>query len=311
MVSGQNKVQCLTMTFPFIRQVSSKATLPAVCWPVSGSESEHSVPRGARPTGQKCCAGNEKATSQNEVLRLDYTKMYVVTQRSQLIPSPRSSFQWGGVAWAHREKMELQRDVSVNPGSASSHAKPLTNGLDGGNRANSTYRWATRGTACSKCKILNVPAKRIFFFLEHVTVKQCPFFVSQQQPNSAEQISSSEDLNTESVCSFNSASSLPLLRRQRCHIYESTLTLQRISSLLNDEENQSRGDEEEDSRTPSPFHALPDCPELMLTLDGATDPIFLSNLDKDALVGLVLSAEGKLCAGYKICIIHIKMRSKD
>ncbi|XP_030299185.1 uncharacterized protein LOC115597438 isoform X3 [Sparus aurata] len=115
--------------------------------------------------------------------------------------------------------------------------------------------------------------------------------VQNQQPNSAEQISSSEDLNTESVCSFNSASSLPLLRRQRCHIYESTLTLQRISSLLNDEENQSRGDEEEDSRTPSPFHALPDCPELMLTLDGATDPIFLSNLDKDALVGLVLSAE--------------------
>ena len=135
--------------------------------------------------------------------------------------------------------------------------------------------------------------------------------VSQQQPESPEQISPSEDLSTESVSSFTSASSLPLLRRQRCHIYESTLTLQRISSLLNDEENQSKGDEEEDSRTPSPFHALPECPELMLTLDGATDPISLSNLDNDAVAGLVLSAEGKLCVGYKICIIHIKMRSKD
>ncbi|XP_036981411.1 uncharacterized protein LOC119034480 isoform X3 [Acanthopagrus latus] len=115
--------------------------------------------------------------------------------------------------------------------------------------------------------------------------------VQNQQPESPEQISPSEDLSTESVSSFTSASSLPLLRRQRCHIYESTLTLQRISSLLNDEENQSKGDEEEDSRTPSPFHALPECPELMLTLDGATDPIFLSNLDNDAVAGLVLSAE--------------------
>ena len=166
----------LTVTFPFIRQVSSKATLPAVCWPVSGSESEHSVLRGAGPTGQKCCDGSEKATSQNEVLRLDYAKMCAVTQRSQLIPSPRSSLQWGGVARAHREKMAQQRDVPVDPGSASSRAKPLATGLDGGNRASSSYRWTTRGTAaCSKCKILNVPAPRLFFLFRTCDCEIMPF----------------------------------------------------------------------------------------------------------------------------------------
>lgn len=122
-------------------------------------------------------------------------------------------------------------------------------------------------------------------------------FLSQQQPESPEHSSSSEDLSYESVSSFTSASSLPLLRRDRPYVYESTLTLQRISSLLTDGENQSReeeDEEEEDSRAPSSADALPDCPELTVTLDGATAPIFLSNLNKDALAELVLSAEGKL-----------------
>ncbi|XP_044022121.1 uncharacterized protein LOC122861577 isoform X2 [Siniperca chuatsi] len=105
------------------------------------------------------------------------------------------------------------------------------------------------------------------------------------QPEPPEHISSSEDLNSESVFSFTSASSLPLLRRDRPYVYESTMTLQRISSLLTDGENQSREEEdEEDSRTPSSNDGFPDCPELTVTLDGATAPISLSNLNKDALV---------------------------
>ncbi|XP_037652248.1 uncharacterized protein LOC119504273 isoform X3 [Sebastes umbrosus] len=100
--------------------------------------------------------------------------------------------------------------------------------------------------------------------------------VHNQQPESPEHISSSEDLSSESVPSFTLASSLPLLRQDRPHVYESTLTLQRISSFLTDGENQSR-EEEEESRTPSSVEALPDCPELTMTLDGATDLVFLSN----------------------------------
>ncbi|XP_051252076.1 uncharacterized protein LOC127361465 isoform X2 [Dicentrarchus labrax] len=115
----------------------------------------------------------------------------------------------------------------------------------------------------------------------------------QNQPESPDHISSSEDLSPESVSSFTSASSLPLLRRERPYLYESTLTLQRISYLLTDGEDQSREeeDEEEDSRTPSSVDHFPDCPELPATLDGATEPIFLSNLNKDTLVELMLSAE--------------------
>ncbi|XP_041810446.1 protein ELYS-like [Chelmon rostratus] len=111
----------------------------------------------------------------------------------------------------------------------------------------------------------------------------------RNQPESPEHMSSSED---DSVSSFTSASSLPLLRRDRPYVYESTLTLQRISSLLTDGESHGREEEdEEDSRTPSSTDALPDCPEVMLTLDGATDPIFFSTLNKGTLVELVLSAE--------------------
>lgn len=92
-----------------------------------------------------------------------------------------------------------------------------------------------------------------------------------------------------------------------------TLTLQRISSFLNDEENQSREEEEEEeeSRTPSSVDgdAFPDCLELTMTLDGATDPFFLGNLNKDVLVELVLSAEGKLRVELYFHTIHIKRQS--
>ncbi|XP_045919283.1 uncharacterized protein LOC123979414 [Micropterus dolomieu] len=112
------------------------------------------------------------------------------------------------------------------------------------------------------------------------------------QPEPSEQISSSEDLSSGSVSSFTSASSLPLLRLDCAYVYKSTLTLQRMSSLLNERENHSWEEEdEEDRRTPSSTEAFPDCAELTVTLDGTTTPIFLSNLNKDALVELVLSAE--------------------
>lgn len=103
------------------------------------------------------------------------------------------------------------------------------------------------------------------------------------------------DLSSESVSSFTSASSLPLVKQDCPHVYKSTMTLQRISSLLTDGENQSR--EDEDSKTPSSTDAVPDCPEQTQMLDGATDPIFFRNLSNEALVELVLSAEGKLCVG--------------
>ncbi|KAI3367730.1 hypothetical protein L3Q82_026578 [Scortum barcoo] len=108
--------------------------------------------------------------------------------------------------------------------------------------------------------------------------------VQNQQPESPEHISFSEDLSVSSVTSASS----PLLRWDRPNVYESTVTLQRISSLLTDGENQSREeeDEEEDSRTPSP-----DCLEQRATLDGATGPFLLGDLDKDTFAELGLSAE--------------------
>ncbi|KAM7375832.1 hypothetical protein PAMP_005599 [Pampus punctatissimus] len=131
---------------------------------------------------------------------------------------------------------------------------------------------------------------------EHTAQEDKP---EEQQPETPEHMSSSvsppgEELSSKSGTSFTSASSLPLLRRDRPHVYQSTLTLQRMSSLLTDGENQSREEEEEeeeDSRTPSSVDVLLDCPEATVTLDGATDPISLSNLDKDILVELMLSGE--------------------
>ncbi|XP_071355139.1 uncharacterized protein [Trachinotus anak] len=103
-------------------------------------------------------------------------------------------------------------------------------------------------------------------------------------------ISSSEDQSSESVSSFTSASSLFLLRRDRPYVYQSTVTLQRISSLLTDGENQSMDDEEEKSRPPSSVGALPDCPEMIVTPDGTTDPVSFSNLNKDVMVELAFPA---------------------
>lgn len=88
-------------------------------------------------------------------------------------------------------------------------------------------------------------------------------------------------------------------------MYESTLTLQRISSLLTDGEKQSK-DEEGESRPPSSVGVLPDCCELVVTPDGATDPPSLSNLNDDVVVELLLSAEGEIYPGFYVHTFHIK-----
>lgn len=118
-------------------------------------------------------------------------------------------------------------------------------------------------------------------------------------------MSSSEDLSSESTSSFTSASSLFLLGRGRPYVYESTLTLQRISSLLTDGEKQSK-DEEDESRPPSSVGVLPDCRELVVTPDGATDPPSLCNLNDDIVVELLLSAEGEIYPGFYAHAFHIK-----
>ncbi|XP_062296867.1 uncharacterized protein LOC134001318 [Scomber scombrus] len=130
----------------------------------------------------------------------------------------------------------------------------------------------------------------------------------EEQPETPEHVSSSEsplveDLSSESVSSFTSASSLPLLRQEHPYVYQSSLTLQRISSLLTDGENESREEEEEEveSTTSSSVGVLLDCSELAVTLDGTTDSISLSNLNKDILVELMLSGEGG-DEDFKTCV---------
>lgn len=124
-----------------------------------------------------------------------------------------------------------------------------------------------------------------------------------------EHISSSEDLSSVSASSFTSASPLLLLKRDHPYVYESTLTLQKISSLLTDGVNQcsDEEDEEAESGTSSSLDTLPDCPELILTADGATAPLYLSSIDKDTLVEMMLSADGELCVRLSLHIIHIKI----
>ncbi|CAJ1073669.1 uncharacterized protein LOC119504273 isoform X2 [Xyrichtys novacula] len=102
------------------------------------------------------------------------------------------------------------------------------------------------------------------------------------------------DVGSESVSSITPPSSLPLLSWDPLYMYESTLTLQRISSLLTDGEKHSEDeeDEERDNSTPTSVEALPECPEVIVTLDGATKPVYLSCLDKKALNDMVFSAKG-------------------
>lgn len=106
---------------------------------------------------------------------------------------------------------------------------------------------------------------------------------------------SSEDLSSESVTSFTSASFHPLLKQCYRYVYESTLTLQRISSVLTDGDDLSRENEqidEEESGDPSSVSIFPGCPDLGPAPGGPTDSF---SLHKDVLDLLALPAEGKLC----------------
>ncbi|XP_039459612.1 uncharacterized protein LOC120434994 [Oreochromis aureus] len=117
-----------------------------------------------------------------------------------------------------------------------------------------------------------------------------PLIYTQQQLETQENIfSSEEDLRSVSASSSTSASPLPLMNWDLLHTFKSTLTLQRISSLLTDTSSQSRG-QEEGHRPHSSAGVFLNIPELVLTPDGATEPISFSSLNKDSMVELMLSA---------------------
>ncbi|KAK2826085.1 hypothetical protein Q5P01_020299 [Channa striata] len=101
----------------------------------------------------------------------------------------------------------------------------------------------------------------------------------------------SEDMSSESVSSFTSTSTLPLLGQCCPHVCESTLTQQRVSSVLTDGE--SREEEQQGKQTSSSVNILLDRPDLMVTPDGTTVPVFLSNFNKDMMRELVLPAEDR------------------
>ncbi|CAI5696609.1 unnamed protein product [Oreochromis niloticus] len=114
-------------------------------------------------------------------------------------------------------------------------------------------------------------------------------YTQQQQLETQENIfSSEEDLRSVSASSSTSASPLPLMKWDPLHTFKSTLTLQTISSLLRDRSSQSRGQEEH--RPHSSAGVFLNIPELVLTPDGATEPISFSSLNKDSMVELMLSA---------------------
>lgn len=139
------------------------------------------------------------------------------------------------------------------------------------------------------------------------------YLQQQQQLETQENIfSSEEDLRSLSASSSTSASPLPLMKWDPLHTYKSTLTLQMISSLLTDRSSQSRGQEEE-HRPHSSAGVFLNIPELVLTPDGATEPISFSSLNKDSMVELMLSADGKLCLGFSAHTIHIErfLRNKS
>ncbi|KAM9708508.1 protein ELYS-like isoform 1-T1 [Menidia menidia] len=121
----------------------------------------------------------------------------------------------------------------------------------------------------------------------------------QDQSELLKHSSSSESLSSVSASSFTSASSLPLLKHP--YVYERTVTLQRISSLLTDGENQSSEegeeeandevDEEEGRGTLSPSDFMSDCSKLIWTPDGAKEPVSLDSSGNEIVVGQEFSAE--------------------
>ncbi|XP_016527466.1 uncharacterized protein LOC103138730 isoform X2 [Poecilia formosa] len=92
-------------------------------------------------------------------------------------------------------------------------------------------------------------------------------------------ILTSENQRSLSALSFSSASSAPLSKYP--HFFDSTITLQRISAFLTDQEIQSKGDDEDDEDNfTSVADSLPQCWEPKLSPDGATEQLSLYDLGK-------------------------------
>ncbi|XP_032402450.1 uncharacterized protein LOC116708629 [Xiphophorus hellerii] len=111
-------------------------------------------------------------------------------------------------------------------------------------------------------------------------VKQSQIFVSLLQNQSeTPDILTSENQRSLSALSFSSASSAPLLKHP--HFFDSTITLQRISAFLTDQEIQTKEDDEDDEDNfTSVDDSLPQCWEPKLSPDGATEQLSLCDLDK-------------------------------
>ncbi|KAM4724068.1 protein ELYS-like isoform 3-T3 [Anableps anableps] len=107
----------------------------------------------------------------------------------------------------------------------------------------------------------------------------------------------------------------PLLKHS--HVFESTITLQRISAFLTDQESQSKGvDEEKESYFTSVDGFLPHRSELKLSPDGATEQNSLSDLDQslksqDKVISYALQGEEdkKYTPGEKVSDAATKMVS--
>ncbi|XP_038146588.1 uncharacterized protein LOC119787039 isoform X2 [Cyprinodon tularosa] len=108
------------------------------------------------------------------------------------------------------------------------------------------------------------------------------------QPETQEDILSSENQSSLSACSFSSASSAPLLNQP--HEFESTITLQKISALLTDQEIHNKGDEEEEKFT-TVADCFPPCSKLKLTPDGAIEQLSLGTFDKNKAIMYSLEGE--------------------
>lgn len=145
------------------------------------------------------------------------------------------------------------------------------------------------------CRILKRPGRgsSLWIFRIWLPDPHC-CLLSQQVPELPPDISLPMNLCSESVSSF--ASSPPPLNWTPRYVYKSTLTLQRISSLLTDGETQSgdEEDEERDNRTPTPVVTSPDCPKVIVTLDGATEPVHLFSFGE-----VTLSSGGEFCCFHQ------------
>ncbi|KAM4724067.1 uncharacterized protein FYW61_014643 isoform 2-T2 [Anableps anableps] len=141
------------------------------------------------------------------------------------------------------------------------------------------------------------------------------YALNPNQPETQEEILSSENQSSSSPFSFSSASSGPLLKHS--HVFESTITLQRISAFLTDQESQSKGvDEEKESYFTSVDGFLPHRSELKLSPDGATEQNSLSDLDQslksqDKVISYALQGEEdkKYTPGEKVSDAATKMVS--